>query len=129
MLEINITHMVEDAEEMPMLSGSCAELGSNAGKITWRNSLEYAEGKPLLQPDQIQEVKDYFAEFGAWDAEEIAAWTDAEVQALAVQWVAGTIREMEYYDSYDEYQKAAEEGRADGMIFQTGGQWYFYFSH
>lgn len=36
-MEINITHMVDGADDMPLLSGSQAELGKDAGKITWAN--------------------------------------------------------------------------------------------
>ena len=67
MLELDITHMVEkDGDEMPLLSGSVAELGPNAGILTWENSKRYAEAHPLLNtPEQIEEAKDYFKGFGA----------------------------------------------------------------
>lgn len=37
-MELDITHMITDADDMPMLSGSRAELGQDAGSITWNNS-------------------------------------------------------------------------------------------
>ncbi len=42
-MEIDITHMMEDSDDMPMLSGSVCELGDNAGRMTWNNSVKYAK--------------------------------------------------------------------------------------
>jgi hypothetical protein len=129
MLEIDVTNMVDDADEMPMLSGSCAELGQDAGRITWRNSREYAERHPLLAPDQLDDARDYFRAYGAWDDEEIDDWTPDEVQAMAVQEVASRIREMERFDSYEEYQDAAERGNVSGLVYRgDDGRFFFTMS-
>lgn len=127
-MEINITHMVNDADEMPMLSGSAFELGDNAGTLTWNNSQDYAKAHPLLStPEQIQEAREYFREFGAWSKEEIEAWSEAEVQALIVQDIASSIREMEAYDTWEHYQDASEKGQAAGRIDKDDdNQFYFY---
>lgn len=127
-MEIKITHMVIDGDEMPFLSGSVAELGENAGKVTWQNSLKYAEEHALLKtPEQIQQARDYFKEFGAWSSEEIAAWSAHEVNALLVQFIAGDIREFESFDSYEEYQAASESGSVSGNLFRgDDGHFYFY---
>jgi hypothetical protein len=47
--------MVEDCDEMPMLSGSRMELGDNAGALTWNNSKQYGATKPLLKTDNERE--------------------------------------------------------------------------
>ena len=122
MLDLDITRMVNE-EDMGMLSGSIAELGERAGAITWGNSLEYAADHPLLEtPDQIQEARDYVKGFGAWDDEEIAGWTDDEVQALIVQLIAGEIREMEHYDDYEAYVAASQAGQVSGSIYQDDAE-------
>ncbi len=73
-MEIDVTHMVDDCDEMPMLSGSIAELGQGAGKLTWGNSVDYGCNHPLLKThDEREEAREYFAGFGAWSREEIAA--------------------------------------------------------
>lgn len=127
-MEIDVTHMIEDADDMPTLSGSVAELGKDAGKITWANSLEYAKAHPLLADDDARdEARGYFKGFGAWSKEEIAAWSDAELEALVSQYIAGSIREMEAFDTDDEYAEASREGRVSGCLYKgDNGRWYFY---
>ena len=127
MLELDITHMVEeDGDEMPLLSGSVAELGPNAATLTWDNSKRYAEAHPLLKtPEQIQEAKDYLRGFGAWSGEEIAGWSDAEVRAMVVQNIAARIREMEHFDHYEAFKRAAEQGSVSGEVYKgDDGRWY-----
>ena len=102
MLELDITHMVEkDGDEMPLLSGSVAELGPNAGILTWGSSKRYAEAHPLLTtPEQIQEAKDYFKEFGAWSEEEVAGFVGrrstghGRAAHRCVYWRDGTLRSL-----------------------------------
>src|SRR5204863_3659886 len=50
-MEIDVTHMVENADQMIELSGSRAEHGENASRITWDNSKAYAADQPLLTTD------------------------------------------------------------------------------
>jgi hypothetical protein len=130
-MELNISHMMQDADDMPTLSGSQAELGKDAGKITWGNSLAYAEQHRLLTDEDMRDkAKAYFKGFGAWSAEEIAAWSDLHLDAMVTQYIAGNIREMEHFDSEEEYQKAAEEGRCSGSLYKgDDGQWYAYIGY
>lgn len=127
-MEIDITHMVEAADDMAMLSGSVFELGNDAGKITWNNSIAYAETHPLLlDNDARAQAADYFKGFGAWSADEIAAWSDLELNALTVQYVAGNIREMEHFETDEAYLKAAEQGSVSGCLYKgDNGRWYCY---
>jgi hypothetical protein len=127
-MELNITHMVESADDMPTLSGSQAELGRDAGKITWNNSKAYAEANPILPDDDARDVaRQWLQGFGAWSEAEIAAWSNQELDALVIQFIAGDIREMEAFESEAEYQKAAEDGTAGGRIYKgDSGQWFFY---
>lgn len=127
-MEIDVTHMVEDKDEMIELSGSRAEHGQDAGRITWNNSKAYGKDHPLLVTDDDRdEARAYFKEFGAWSDEEIAAWSEEELQAIVCQDIAGAIREMEVADSYEDYQKLAEMGTVSGNLFRSDdGRWYFY---
>lgn len=127
-MELNITHMVDGADDMPMLSGSQAELGRDAGKITWANSCAYATEHILLTDEAMREkARSYFKGFGAWSPEEIAAWSDAELNALITQDIAAAVREMEHFDSDEAYLEAAEEGRVTGCLYKgDDGQWYAY---
>ena len=127
-MEIDITHMVDGADDMPTLSGSQAELGPDAGKITWNNSKAYAAEHLLLTDDTMRDnARRYFKGFGAWSADEIAAWSDLELNALVTQEVASWIRQMERFDSDEKYLAAAEQGSVSGSLYKgDDGKWYAY---
>lgn len=128
-MEIDITSLVARSCEMHHYSASQMELGPDAGRITWENSLDNAEESPLLtEGEQIETARDYFGEFGAWDDDERAAWSAQEVNALLLQLIAGDIREAlpELLDDYEEYKRLAEEGPISSRIFRADGRWYYY---
>lgn len=126
-MELDVTHMVEDCDDMPMMSGSIAELGANAPKITWNNSVAYGAMHPLLTTDDMKdEARAYFAGFGAWSREDIAAWSEAELQGIMCQDVAGAIREMEACESPEDYEKRCEAGTCSGNLHRSADKWYFY---
>ena len=127
-MEINVTHMVEAADEMIELSGSRMEHGQDAGRITWNNSIEYGRDKPLLTTDEMRDAaRAHFREYGAWTAEEIAAWSEEELQGITCQDVAAAIREMEVAEDYDDYQRLCEKGTCSGRLSRgDDGHWYFY---
>jgi hypothetical protein len=127
-MELNVTHMVEDADVMPELSGSAAELGNNAAQITWANSKAYGKDYPLLTTDdQRDAAREHFAEYGAWSREEIAAWSEEHLQGIVCQDVAAAIREMEHTDTYEEYAAGCERGTYSGRLYRgDDGLWYFY---
>lgn len=125
-MEIEITKMVEDSNTMPTLSGSAMELGDNAGAITWNNCLSYAKEHPILKIEQIQNAKNYFKSFGAWSKEEIEKWSELEVQALTIQFIAGNIRELEKFETFEDYLKASNDGQVSGDIFKHENKYYSY---
>ena len=109
-MEIDVTHMVEDADNMPNLSGSKMELGDNAGRITWNNSKAYGAEHPLLADDDARDAaRAHFRAYGAWSEEEIAAWSEEDLQAMVCQDVAAAIRGMESCDDYRIYK--GDDGR------------------
>lgn len=127
-MEIDVTHMVDDwPHDMPLV-GSIAELGANAGPMTWRNSVAYGKEHPLLTTDeQREEARVYFQGFGAWTEEEIAAWGEDELQGITVQDVAHSISEMEVAEDYEDYQRLCENGTCSGNLYKgDNGRWYFY---
>jgi len=127
-MEIDVTHMVDDADEMIELSGSVMEHGNNAGKITWNNSIAYGREHPLLKTDDERDAaRDHFAEYGAWSREEIDAWSEEHLQGITCQDVAAAIREMEDSESYEEFMAGVEAGRYSGRVYRgDDGRWYFY---
>jgi hypothetical protein len=130
-MEIDVTHMVEDADEMPMLSGSVVELGNNAGPVTWKNSVAYGQNRPLLKTDDERNAaRHHFRGYGAWSCEQIDAWSEDELQGITCQDVASAIREREGYDSDEDYQSDVESGRVSGRLYKgDDGHWYFYLGN
>jgi len=127
-MELDVTHMVDDRDDMVNLSGSQAEHGQDAGKITWNNSKEYGAEHPLLTTDDMRDAaRAHFGEYGAWSEEEIAAWSDDDLQAIMCQDVAAEIREMEVADDYKDYQRLCEQGTCSGRLYKgDDDRWYFY---
>jgi len=128
-MEIDVTHMVEDAGSMIELSGSRMEHGQDAGRITWNNSKAYGAEHPLLTTDEMRDAaRAHFREYGAWSEEEIAAWSEEELQAITCQDVAAEIREMESAESETMFLRGCEEGRYSGRLYKGGDdRWYCYF--
>jgi hypothetical protein len=125
-MEINITRFFQDADAFEF-SASVAERGQNAGKETWSNAVREGTDSPLLKtPEELQALRDYVRGFGAWDDEEIAAWSDAECNALFVQLISGDMREMESLCIGDDgeidwtrYEELANEGTISGSIYRA----------
>lgn len=129
-MEIDITAFAHDEDPWDY-SASVAERGEFAGRDTWTDAGAFAAREPwLTEPDQIEEAKAYFAGYGAWEDEEIAAWTMSHVNALIVQEVSHALREMgwdgdfpEYFD-WDAYE--ADEG-VTHVVYRGGdGRLFFY---
>jgi len=127
-MELDITVMLD--ENLMNYSASAAELGyfssGECWKITWNNALN-TDVTLVSTASEIQECKDYFKCFGAWDNEKIAAWSDNEVNALVIQLVSGDLRE--YLDAKEEGGESFQdyEERAGGRIYEGfNGKLYYY---
>lgn len=125
MLELDITDFFTN-EDAYNFSASAFEMGDSAGVITWNNSLKTAPAYYdwLDTKDNARDIiRDWFGQFGAWEKSDIAAWTDRELLALLVQFIAGDIREAgldnDLFEDIDwqEYESQAQEGQISGNIF------------
>lgn len=129
--EFECGHLIENAYEM---SGSVAELGTNAARFTWGNCVREAEDGNPITDENRDNVRSWVRSFGAWDAEEINGWDDTELGALLLQFAAGDIREAEGVATDDEtgeidwqeYERQAEAGRVSGRLFrdEAGTVWF-----
>ncbi len=133
-MEVNVTCLI-NAFDPAELSGSVAERGANAGPETWSNSLEAAKAKPLdLDWDAARE---FFKGFGAWDDEEIAAWSTTEIEALVLQYAAGDLRELQSLCPGDglgdidwsEAERLAEAGTVSGTLYTAGDDLMIYIGN
>lgn len=131
MAEIDITRFFTSADPFEF-AHSIAEGGQDAGKETWANAMNYGAERPLLTtPDELEALREYVKDFGAWSAEEIAAWTPVECNALFVQLVSGDMREAGLDndpddDDWREYEKCAEDGQCSGNIFKADDGTIYY---
>lgn len=132
MLEIDVSFLLEtDASNF---SASQAELGPNAGKITWANACEACH-LINLTPEEILEAKEYIKTWGAWEHDEIDSWSEDETKALIVQSAAGDYREatgVAPYSDCDEtdwelYEAEANEGSVSGNLYMHEGKLYMSF--
>lgn len=116
MSELDVSAILE--AEVEYMSASRAELGDQAGRLTWQNCKNFAESHPLVTDENRQEIRDHFREYGAWDAEEIAAWDDTELAALVWQEAAASARE--FFEACEgnlrKYHKAANAGRISARL-------------
>lgn len=128
--ELNITAFWQSAAPADY-SASQAELGRDAGKITWDHAVEDSPEYMLLTNDEQRDAfRRHVMDFGAWTPEEIGQWSDTELNALLLQMIAGDIRDtgMEP-DSWNwaEYEKGAERGTYSGRLFRAdSGDVYYY---
>lgn len=129
-MEIDITAFV-DTETPEFYSASQAEMGPDAGKLTWAASMEAAEriSPPMLDTeDKLDEARDYFGAMGAWDRAEIAAWTPQHVNAMFIQEVSARMRDdgIKAGMMEDDWLRL-EDGEASGLIYRgNDGRIYFY---
>lgn len=113
-MEINVTKFYKYADPATY-SASAAELGDNAGRITWQAAKD-ADFNLLDSADKLQAMREWAKSAGAWSDAEIAAWSDVELNALFIQLVSGDMRESEGMN-WEEYEGAIFEG--------VGGQIYY----
>ena len=115
-------------------SNSVANLGPNAGKITWNNSLKLGARLANVICDTDEKrgaIQDHFREYGAWEDDEINEWDDDEIAGMIVQEVMAEIRRLEDRGidledfTNEEFQEATEN---EGGRFYKGDNenWYYY---
>lgn len=114
------------------LSSSVAESGTCAGALAWSASCKASIHHPLLTNDGEREAfRVWVEQSGGWTNEEIAAWSDLELNALLLQWIAGDLREMGIDDDtsgidWADVGQGQNEGKYPSNIFRgDDGQVYF----
>ena len=114
-------------------SASVAELGDDAGPITWQNALD--RDANLLDTEEKQDAfKAYVRGFGAWDDEEIGAWSVAELNALLIQFISGDMREDKLHagmknGEWLDILPETSRGSIYGGPLTVDGRVYFYMGN
>ena len=126
-MELDITFLIEkDPNILINYSASIAEIAENAGSITWENSLKLNHAF-VSQSGDIDNAKRYFEGFGAWCAEEIAAWTNQELNAVILQLVVGDLREyLKAVKTKTPKELKRWEENHGGNIYKSGNKYYYY---
>lgn len=126
-MELNITNIVNNTDPFNY-SASNAELGPNAGKITWNAANRDAD--ELLSGENFdREAYDkYFKGFGAWDKAERDAMSDTEFRALMLQFIAADMRDADIHPNMTDEEWAAYEASDNAGRIGRGddGQVYYY---
>lgn len=122
-MDIDVTDFLASTD-CGMLSGSVAELGDNAGRITWANSIEASkEFSPLPDADALQEFREWLKPWGGWSDDEIAAMSDQHLRALCLQWIASDWREC--FDcspdavDWEGYRILASDGQCPSSFYRN----------
>ncbi len=114
MIEINVTNFVNN-EEPKNYSASRAELGDDAGEITWNNAMKYPH--ELLKTDEErQEMQSWLQGTGGWADEEVMAFTNRELNALFIQNLSAIMRESEDWNP---------DWSGQEFLFKHGDEWFY----
>lgn len=128
-MELDITTFVMQAAPMDY-SASVAEIGANAGRDTWNAACEDSEDYMILDSEDKREAfRSFVLSSGGWDANEIAAWSDNELNALCIQWIAGDMREADMSSDWTDAQWEdyyADENSRHSIYRGIDGKVYFY---
>lgn len=124
MTTVDVTRLINDVDPFE-LSRSVAEAGKDAGPTSWRNATTEATARPVLAPEEREAVRDYFKGYGAWEAEEIAAWSNEELDALVLQEAAHRLREVQDLCpgdglanvDWEEAERLAGQGTVSGSLW------------
>lgn len=128
-MEIDITEFFRNAAPRDY-SASAAELGQDAGRITWNHAIEDSPDYMLIDSDEKREAfRAFVKDSGGWSAEDIAAWSDIELNALCLQWIAGDMREGGICsdwsaDDWKEYE--SDDSLCHRIFLGDDGKVYFY---
>lgn len=109
-------------------SASMAEIGQQAGPDTWRAAMDDAEDWPILSDAAaLDSFLTQCESSGAWTNEDLQRMTPQEIKALALQWLAGDMRDILQLPfgvrvdpaavDWDAVQARCEGGQCSGSIF------------
>ena len=136
-MEIDVTPLFTGDYSPRDYSASEAEMGPLAGQTTWRHALEDSADCMLLDTEDKRAAFLAFAiSSGGWTEDEAIGWSDAELNALLIQWIAGDVRELfpdvrGFDDITPEQWVEAEKRQHDGTVPSNlyhgdDGRIYFY---
>lgn len=134
-MQINITSFFKECSSMDY-SASVAEIGANAGHTTWTNACEDSADYLILNSEEkLDAFRAWLKPWGAWNEEEISAFSDIELNALLLQWIAGDMRESgldidQSDNGWQEYETLSSNGQCQSNLFRDeNGNVFFSLEH
>ena len=133
-MQIDVTDFVRNANHRT-ISGTIAELGDCAARITWVNAKKESHLYPFLSDDTRAEFEQWLRGFGAWGAGETAEWSLPECNALLLQFISGEVRELKVLgvdltgdvNDVTAWETLIEVGNAPGYLYPAAdGRVYYY---
>jgi hypothetical protein len=133
-MEIDVTQFIQSGSMMDY-SASVAEIGADAGRVTWGASVEASEEFNFLpDADALQHFREWLKPWVGWTEEEITDMPDAHLRALCLQWIAGDWREC--FDcspdaaDWEDYETRASAGQCQSSFYRdAAGRIFFDLSH
>src|SRR5260370_41693481 len=123
-MEINITKFFNEAAPRDY-SASRAEIGQDAAADTWRAANDDSEDYPILDTEDKREAFRAFAKSAGFsEADDFTTWSNEQLNALCIQWIAGDMREAELdaessAEDWQAYEKRSEAGQIAGRLVRT----------
>lgn len=126
-MEIDITDFFNQCAPMDY-SASRAELGDSAGADTWRAACDDAPDYNMLDTDEKRQAfRDHIDGYGAWSDNEITAFSDLELNALLMQFIAGYIREADLDGTATDWEAyESDDNLAHNIGLGYDGRVYYY---
>jgi hypothetical protein len=128
-MELNITKFFNEAAPMDY-SASRAEIGQDAAADTWRAACDDSEDYMILDTEDKREAFREFAKSAGFsEADDFATWSNEQLNALCLQWVAGDMREggLDSNATPEDWRAYADnQSIASRLFLAADGQIYFY---
>lgn len=126
-MELNITRFFTGCTPWKY-AASRAELGEFAGQITLNNAVADSPDYMILDDEEKRDAfRTFVKSSGGWTSEEITAWSDTELNALCLQWIAGDMRESMYLENSPNWEAYESDENEIHRIFRgIDGEIYFY---
>lgn len=128
-MEINITPFFYQGQAH-LYSASAAELGENAGRITWLNALKVSSTYRFLDTlEKRSAFREFLVDTGGWTPSEVFSFNLQELNAILIQLVAEDIRESSLdvpFPSWTLHKEACEDGMISSRLFKSEDNQVYY---
>lgn len=128
-MELNITKFFNEAAPRDY-SASRAEIGQDAAADTWRAACDDSEDYMILDTEEKREAFKQFAQSAGFsEADEFNTWSNEQLNALCLQWIAGDMREggLGSNSTPEDWRAYADnQSIASRLFLAADGQIYFY---